>query len=154
MERVTACHGVLSRRRFTGDGRARARRRESVAYHFCQAFCHPFHGFRYCFYGIEGFGASRLAVARLLRPHRTRPCWRMLRSTPSLWICHPLKRVQNSARLWLADWRFVQLKSPCNGRHINSECVERPSGPRNHSYQYKKGMGTRETGGSLSRRRV
>ena len=84
------------------------------------------------FFAIEGFRA---------------PCWRTLRSTPSLLICHPLKRVQNSARLWLADWRFVQLKSPCNGRHINSECVEQPSGPRNHSYQYKKEMGTRETGG-------
>ena len=80
-----SCLGVLSRRRRSRrrkakpktegeaeDGRARARRRESVAHQYCQGFCHPFHGFRYYFCAIEGFGASRLAVARLLRPHRSR----------------------------------------------------------------------------------
>ena len=38
----------------------------------------------------EGFGASRLAVARLLRPHRTLAPLKRGGSTASLLICRPL----------------------------------------------------------------
>ena len=72
MKRVTESLAAVSQR-----SRSRKRRRAKLEASciISNPLCHPFHGFRYCFYAIEGLRA---------------PCWRTLRSTPSLLICRPL----------------------------------------------------------------
>ena len=124
MERVTACHGVLSRRSFSVDGRARARSWKCAVWNwrlkeginaesgklyaggelYKQRFLSPvITGSDIVFTLSRGLGLRvSLSLACYALTGRA-PCWRTARSTPSLLVCHPLKRVLNSARLWLAD---------------------------------------------------
>ena len=72
VKRVTESLATVSQR-IRSRKRRRAKPESSCI--ISNPLCHPFHGFRYCFYAIEGLRA---------------PCWRTLRSTPSLLICRPL----------------------------------------------------------------
>ena len=93
---MTACHGEG---REPGDGK-------SLSINTAKASVTRYHGFQTIFCPYEGF---RPTVSS---------------STPSLLICHPLKRVLNSApltlRKWLANLGFNELNNRVSFNYANA----------------------------------